>query len=511
MTLGMQVRLWFRAASRGERRTTVFVVAAVAALLVGSLAIRPSDNKTTLAARQTSLGQSQGAGAASGGAGTALDNSSVTGVSGGAGTASGASDGGSSGGSNSIAGGANGDGSVALTASDRGVSESEIKIGVLVANVGGLNGAGFALDIREDTPQYAQALADYVNKNGGLQGRKVVVAVRKTDPTSQSDQAAACQAMVSDAKVFGVVDVGSLSDTPAFDCLATQNQTPFIHNTIWGTDWLARSGGMEVGYPAAIDRIIKTWTRDLTATNWFDGHPTVGIVGDKCVATKPMIDNVFKPALEQAGAGKVVIAEHDCDLQSVASQPPSFVTQFRTAGVTKVLFVSNYVTATVFMKTAQSQLYHPQYTVSDWWQLTQDTSAKNYDPDQFDGALAITSNGLLLPQSGRDPYEGSQLCSQIAVDAGLPPVEFNPRNAELWGMCDNFLLMVDGIGATGPNPTRAAWAQAIQQLPTRTSVVYGPATFGPNKTTGSDQVFTAQWQRGCTCFKAISDFRPAAA
>jgi len=513
VTPGMQVRLWFRAATQGERRTTILVTAAVAGLLLGSLVIRPDDAKTTVATRQAAGTQGRAAGTA-GGSGIATDGGiSGTDVGGAGSFAGGAGGTGGTSGGNTSGGdtGGGGGGPVTLTASDRGVSQTEIKIGFLVANVGGLDGAGFALDIREDTPEYAQALADHVNNTGGLQGRNVTVAVRKTDPTSQSDQAAACEAMVSDAQVFGVVDVGALADTPAFDCLATENQTPYIHNTIWGTDWLARSGGMEVGYPAAIDRIIQTWTRDLQAIGWFEGNPTVGIVGDKCVATKPMIDNVFKPALEQAGAGKVVIAEHDCDLQSVASQPPSFVPQFRTAGVTKVLFVANFVTVTVFMKTAESQLWRPQYSVSDWWQLTQDTSAKNYDPNQFDGAIAITSNGLLLPQSGVDPYAGAQLCSQIAVDAGLPALEFTTRNAELWAMCDNFLLMIDGIKGAGANPTRVAWAQAIQQLPTRSSVVFGPATFGPNKTTGSDQVFTAQWQRACTCFKKVSDFRPAAA
>ena len=317
--------------------------------------------------------------------------------------------------------------------------------------------------------------------------------------------------MVSDYKVFGVVDVGALSDTPAFDCVATQNQTPFVHNTIWSTQWLARSGGMEVGYPAAIDRISKTWSHDLAAMGWLDGHPTIGIVGDKCIATAPAIQASLEPAFLAAGAGKIVVAEHDCDAQSIASQPPSFVTQFRAAGVTKVLLVCNFVSATVFMKAAQTQLWHPQYSVSDWWQLSEDTSAKNYDPDQFDGAIAITSNGLLLPGSGRQPYGNWQRCSQVATQAGMAPLAFDARNAELWGMCDNFFLMVDGLKGAGRNPTRVSWAQAIQHLGPEVSVAYGPADFRPGKVTGSDQVFTARWDRTCTCYKAISAFRPAVA
>jgi ABC-type branched-subunit amino acid transport system substrate-binding protein len=521
VTIGMQIRLWWRDATVRERWITGVCIAAALALLVGSLALRPSQHSGARAGTLSASAQSAGTAATAAQAQdqTAAGQAATTAAGGGPGTTTGtiagalnAAGGGAVGtSSGGVTGPADTIGLPGLIASDRGVTASTIKIGFLLSNPGGLSSAGYALNIRTDTPQYAQALADYANKNGGIGGRKVVVGVRKTDPTSQSDQAAACQAMVNDQKVFGVVDVGSLADTPAFDCLANQNQTPFIHNTIWSTDWLARSHGMEVGYPAAIDRISQTWSRDLAAAGWLAGHPTVGILGDKCEATQPIIQNVLKPAFERAGAGKVVVAMHDCDLQSVAAQPPGFVSQFQLAGVTRVLLAANYVSSAVFMKTAQSVGYHPKYSVSDWWQLTADTSAKDFDADQFDGAIAIASNGLMLKQSGKAPYPGWQRCSQVATDAGLPPVIFDPSDAELWGMCDNFFLMLDGIKAAGANPTRQAWAQAIQHLGEHDSVIYGRSFFKPGKVTGSDFVHTLQWQRGCACFKSVSDFRPAVA
>ena len=523
MTIGMQIRLWWRDATARERWITGACIVGALALLVGSLALRPSQHSGARAGTLSASAQSAGTAATAAqaqGQGQTASGEAATNA---AGAGPGATTGGVVGAVSGVQGGSTGASSggiigptvsselAGLTASDRGVTPSTVKIGFLLANVAGLSAAGYALNIRTDTPQYAQALADYANKNGGVDGRKVVVATRKTDPTSQSDQAAACQAMVNDQKVFGVVDVGSLSDTPAFDCLANQNQTPFVHNTIWGTDWLARSHGMEVGYPAAIDRISQTWSRDLSAMGWLAGHPTVGILGDKCEATQPAIENVLKPAFERAGAGKVVVAMHDCDLQSVAAQPPGFVSQFQLAGVTHVLLAANYVASAVFMKTAQSIGYHPKYSVSDWWQLTADTSAKDFDPDQFDGAVAIASNGLMLQQSGKAPYPGWQRCSQVATDAGLPPVIFDARDAELWGMCDNFFLMIDGLKAAGANPTRQGWAQAIQHLGEHDSVIYGRSFFKPGKVTGSDFVDTLQWQRGCACYKSVSDFRPAAA
>ena len=505
MTPGMQIRLWYRRASARERQITGVAFASVVVLLIASIVVRPSsEGLNQFVAGSTSNDGATATGGAIGSVETAAAGGTAVKGGGDQRGAGGASTSGPTTGDQS-------QGSVSRTASDRGVTPDAVKLGVFVINVAGLS-AVVDVSGRTDAAEYAQALADSVNKSGGINGRRVDIAVRKTDLTSQSDQAAACQYMVNDAKVFGVVDVGALTDTPAFECVATKNQTPYLHNTIWSTDWLARSGGMEVGYQAAIDRISKTWSRDLSAMGWIGENAVIGILGDNCPATGPIIDNVLKPDFEKLpGVTKVVVAKHDCDPQSVASQPPSFVTQFMLARVTHVVVAMNFVSFTAFASTAESQQYRPKYTVSDWWQASADAPAENFDPNQFDGAIGISSLGMMLPASGKAPYPGGEWCQKVAADAGLEPLEYNGRNHELWAMCDNFLLMIDGIRNAGANPTRAAWAQAIQALGSHPSVLFGPSTLGPGKVTGSDQVHTLQWQRDCTCFKSISEFRPAAA
>jgi ABC-type branched-subunit amino acid transport system substrate-binding protein len=522
VTPGMQVRLWFRRASPRQRGTTVAVVALIVLALIGSVAIAPDsgDNHrvatsgaTNAAGDSSTATPDEGAGAAGGADATA--DAGAGGVTAGAASRTtatrGSQPGGGTGPGGSTPAGA-APGSVARIASDRGITASSVKVGFLPANVGGIAAAGYALNIRTDVSQYVQALADSVNKSGGVNGRKVDVAIRRTDPTSQSDQAAACEAMINDAKVFGIVDVGALADTPAMECVATRNKTPYVHNTIWDTTWLARSGGMEVGYQAAIDRISKTWARDLSAMGWLGKDAVVGILGDNCAATSPVIDRVLKPDFAKLpGVKKVVVAKHGCDLQSVVTQPGSFVTQFRAAGVTHVLVAAVFVAAGVFMSSAENQRWRPKYAVSDWWQATSDASAANYNPNQFDGAVGISSLGLMLPSSGKAAYPGGERCMKPATDAGLEPLKYDGRNQELWAMCDNFFLMLDALRNAGVNPTRQAWAQAVQRLGSHPSVMFGPSAFRAGKVTGSDQVHTLRWQRGCRCYKSVSGFRPAAA
>jgi hypothetical protein len=399
-------------------------------------------------------------------------------------------------------------------ASDRGVTKNTITVGFMLQNPAGLSSTGFSTGQRSDGAQYVQALADWASKDGRLGGRTVRPVLRLTDPTSVEDQAAGCRAMVDDAKVFAVVDVAAMLDTASLDCLTnrTKGDTPLVHSVMWSRAWQERSGGNEVSYQAAIDRISLTWTRDLGAMRWFPKGATVGILGDKCPATQPTIVDVLGPALEAQGAGKVVFGNHDCNLTAVVGEPPNIATRFRLEGVTHVLIVTNFAAAQIFMSTADSQGYTPEYSTSDWFLNTSDATAANFPPDQFDGAIGIASLGSMLQASGKPAYDGWQVCSQIAVDAGLAPIPpGQASSAELLGLCDNFVLFIDALALAGPNPTRASWRASVAALGQRTSAVFGPSRFGPGKRTGSDAVHTVSWQRGCRCWRSVSDFRPAAA
>jgi ABC-type branched-subunit amino acid transport system substrate-binding protein len=510
MTRAVQLRSWYRRATSVERATTVGAIATLVAVFVASIALSPPRDRL-LATNAGPDGASGSVASDDPGAGGAGGNTAGSGGQASSGHGGGSASGGTA---SSLGGpGVPNTGGAIRTASDRGVSATQLKLGFMLQNPAGLNGAGFSTGQRTDGEKYIQAMADWANRHGGVAGRQLVTAFRFTDPTSVEDQNAACRALVDDAKVFGVVDVASVLDTAALDCIVNREKgdTPMAHSVMWSRDWQARSGGNEISYQAAIDRISITWARDLAALSWFPKGATLGILGDKCPATEPTIVNVLGRALKARGAGKVVFGLHDCDLQSVVSQPPNITTQFRLAKVTHVLTVTNFVATQVFVSTAASQAYKPKYATSDWFLNTSDATAANFDPDQFDGAVGIASYGMMLKSSGKAPYRGWETCSQIAVDAGLPPIPpGDPSSEELLGLCDNFLLMVAGIAQTGTNPTRALWRAGVQRLGTRPSAVFGPSTFRAGKLTGSDAVHTIQWQRGCRCWKSVSGFRPAA-
>jgi hypothetical protein len=386
-------------------------------------------------------------------------------------------------------------------ASDRGVTENEIKLGVIVPS-SALGDAGFSLGDRGDGAQYARALAEYVNDHGGAAGRRVTIATRPTDPTSTADQAAACQSMLNDQKVFGVLDL-ALSNGPAQTCISQQGRTPYVHAFPWSTEFQALSGGFDVGYGAAIDRLARAMVRDFVASGWLEPTSIVGVLGDNCPTTKPTVDNVLVPALEEVVA-KVEVGLHDCTIDAVLRQPPAIATRFRTAHVDRVIGVSNYISMQIFLQTAAGLGgWKPQYARSDWFSGVSDGQSKNYDANQYDGAIAITSTRRPLVNAGKAAYPGIDRCNEAARGAGLAPVDAANAEADAV-LCDLFFLMVDGVNAAGPNPTRGAWAAAVQSLGRRGSAMWGPSSFGRGKTNGADQVYSAVWGRACKCWKATS-------
>lgn len=85
-----------------------------------------------------------------------------------------------------------------------------------------------------------------------------------------------------------------------------------------------------------------------------------------------------------------------------------------------MLLVSNFVASQI--SSAASQGYAPKYSTSDSFLNTADPTSANFDRNQFDGSIGIASLGTMLKASGKAPYPGWEVCSQIATDAKLPPI-----------------------------------------------------------------------------------------
>lgn len=530
MTPGMQIRLWLRTAARSQVAVSAAAVVAVVALLVASV---PQHGKST--AGQDSLGQTTGGttglvgGGATGTSGVPGGGSATTTGTSGSASTSGASvlpggtTGSTSGGSSSGAAttgatgfgtsgtsgtsGSTGGGFDLSKATDRGVNNCAgyktcVKLGVLIAKIGGLDASGFALAVRTDTQQVVQAYIDDQNKRGGINGRPIVPVYRTTDPISEDDQNQACTQMADDQSVFGVIDTQSFIFANPQSCLTVTKKTPYVHGYAESEAFMDAARGYDVSETRSLDRIAVEWVDEIRRLAFLKGGERVGILEDNCEPSHSVVDKYLVAGIKQLRPASVKTYDSDCSAAYAQSQPPALQQQMCIDGVTHVVLATSFVAAQTFLQSADSgpcgtgaRKY--KYMASDYSLLASDLFTRNFNKRQFDGSLAITNFWTGITKTSAQ----LQRCSAVLVKAGLPGLANTYPNADANEMCDNFAIFVRAAQKAGPNLTRAGWAQAVQQLG-RYDGAYSPESlFAPGKTNGGELVHAMVWHADCTCYR----------
>ena len=504
MTPGMQFRLWLREASRTQVVTTATVALAVVALI--TVSVIPAHRSSSVAASAGSGSGTGGSGIAGGGVGGvgggiggaansggavnsgggAPGSSGASSDAGGVPSAAGSSDAGlggagsvASGGSasGSTGAGSSGSGSTAVDiskATDRGVNPSDcgkpcVKLGFLIANVGGLAASGFALNLRTDMSQVIDAYVKYQNAHGGINGRQIVAVKRPTDPTSQSDQSTACTSMIDDNHVFGVVDTATLIYAATQQCFSIQTRTPYVHSYAESADFQAQGAGYDISVPRNLDRIAREWAVEAKSLAFLKGGEKVGILTDNCEPNITVINKVLKPMLLADGAASVYVGATDCNADAAQAQPPAIQTQMCTAGVTHVFPAANFLSVQVFLNSADGSPCGQgpnryRYFASDYDGISGDLFAQHFPATQWDGVLAINNGYTGWVAAGNPMPDRMKFCSDILVAAGLPPIKDDYSNSEAIAMCDHFFIMVAAAQNAGGNLTRSGWAYQAQRL-----------------------------------------------
>lgn len=525
MTFGMKLRLWARNAPRSNVLATSSVAIAVAVVVIAALFPAGSDGTDTelftapVAGGDTTSAPTGGAGVTTGGASevgapgsstdvTLPDDASSSGAPGGDGSeaaapgstpaAAGASDPAAGTGGPSESGTP-----VQLTASDQGVSETEIKVGFLVPSIAGLGSTGAAATgARTDSDEYIKAFVDHVNKNGGVAGRKVTYVTAEADPVNASSQQAACIKLATDEKVFAVFDTASTLGV-AQNCYAqkgvilttTASQTNSEQN-------FQRNGGMLASSGASQNRVLRNWTDLALAAGYIGpGKGKLGILSTECAPDPEAIDGDFKPYLKERGVAHVDV-RLSCDLATAQQQVSGAVLQFRQAGVDRVLPSAIFVTVNNFLQAAESQQYRPTYLCSDMWGMCLDVFTGNFPAAQWHGAKGFTFSHSGADKAGAALSPAVQRCSKILTEAGLPGVtEQMGKDSGAVAHCDSFFLWVTAMRNAPPNPRRADFPAALTAVGESWESAYaGRATFRPGKFNGGDDYAPVTWGRDCSCY-----------
>ncbi|MGQ0433309.1 MAG: hypothetical protein ACT452_12970 [Microthrixaceae bacterium] len=404
--------------------------------------------------------------------------------------------------------GGTGPGGTTLRATDQGVTATEVKIGFVINNLGGLQGSGMAQGLREDVQDVVEAYVSRVNKTGGIGGRKVKAEFAQQDPLNANSVQAACVELAEQKKVFGVVN--PIGTDP---CYALKYKLPHTTENLQRQKDLLKRAPYEASTYINGDRSDLNWVHEANAAGFFtkeyDGRPPVfGLLAHANTEPGPgHVEETLKPALKSIGVEIAAEYRITPNPARAASEMALAVEAMKQKGVTRMFLSIGFIDVTNFLNQAESQLFRPKYFASDLGSHTQNFQAQNFNPTQWDNTEAVTSTHSGQSAAGKPLSAAAKACSDILVAEGVPGIK---DDSDLIAItyCDTFFVMVAAARAAGPELTRPAWGQALQQLGEFPSAYTALSVFGPNKFDGGDKVARIRWRSSCRCWVQVSDFKP---
>ena len=515
MTPFQQFRLWLRRAPVGERVSATIAAAVVLALLVwvavpagktSSTGLRTNGgNGNTSAASNAAAGTSETVPGASANAGAA--GGTATGGTSAGGAATGTSGSGSTGGATSVGG----SGCASPPGSDQGVTDTQIKVAVVLVNIfGPAANSTFGVPPASEQQLDYQQVADAINASGGVACRKLALQFFTGNPANNSDRQQKCLD-VAQAKPFFVIDAGAYYGTPLSNCFP-QNQLPFLSTgrlTVKQRDqfypYMFSTGNVEELYR---NMVFGLKERAFFTSN---GFRKLGVAYQDCF---PEVYPAFIGWLNQAGVPSSQIVSYNFGCPEGFASPSDIqaaILKFQQNGVTHVTEEQFFANFANFTKVAQQQGFKPKYGLADDGIVPITGGNLSPDHDNLDGAIAITGDRYGEESTpGLSPTAGTQKCDAIYAAKGRPPVWKQPVG--FGGVtCDQLWLLIAAI-AHAPSMQRSAIAPGLHAAKTIDfSFPRGPADFtGPKVTYGGQAWRPEQFLKSCGCWRILdAAFKPS--
>ena len=359
----------------------------------------------------------------------------------------------------------------------------------------------------------AKAVADELNRRGGLFSRKVQIVFRDhatiataQDPSSTAQ--ATCTYFTQDRPVVAFLNPVTLMDGAALRSCFAKARVPLFSASVASLDQKAS----QTYAPYLVTSVAPTWdpfaavlVSRLEAQGYFAGwNPStsepapgaakVGILIKTDEISSRIVD-LLRKRIEAAGApGVEVYSFKD------GAETSSAVLQFRGRGVTHVLSTDGALLG--FMLAAEDQGYRPRYALSSF--LTPAALLEGTAPQrQLVGAIGAGWSPSIDVTDARDPGDtgpGETECKAILKKGGQTFEGKRLAEAVGYAFCDGIRLIVSsavaGGGLTGPQI-----AAGMQSAGPRLQSAFGFGNgLGQNRFFLPGAVRDLAYDAGCRCF-----------
>ena len=367
----------------------------------------------------------------------------------------------------------------------QGVTKDSIKIGIALIDFSAIK--DFVDYNFGDTKKVAQTFVDYINNNGGIDGRKIIPVYKEYPPIpgGKPDPLSLCTAWAEDDKVFAVLGVFIDFSGQGQLCLAKEHKVVHIGHEL-DQPWIdAAPGGLLLTPDATKQGVSEDLVNLLASTGRLKGK-TVAVLGDKNNAQS--VNDVTVPALKKAKAktgSTAILTITGTDTTAAQAQLDSFIEKWKTEGVNMVFMSGNDVSSKQFAETIKAAMPKVQLVTDSDTTLdqAQDEQKAGKKPNPYEGLLSGT--GLTPTERWANKGPLLQQCVDIYEKAtGTKVPGPDDRNVDSNGkqvytdqaitdFCGELFMFRDIAKKVGPNLTVANWQKTVDKL--------GPIALVPDK------------------------------
>lgn len=364
------------------------------------------------------------------------------------------------------------------SSTQQGVTKDTIKIGIPLVDFDAIK--DYIDYTFGDTEAISKTFVDNINKNGGINGRKIVPVYRKYPPIpgQKPDPQSLCTSFAEDDKVFAVVGVFIDFTGQAQQCVAKDHKLVHIGHEI-DQPWIdAVPGGLMLTPDRTKENVASALISLLGSTGKLKGK-TVAVVGDK--DNESRVNDVILPGLKKVKAktgSTAILNITGTDTTSAQAQVDSFVEKWKTEGVNAVFLAGNNVSAKQFAESIKkglpkAQLITDTDTALDQAKGEQEAGVK---PNPYEGM--ITGTGITPSQRWATPNATLKNCIAVyqkATGTTVPGPDDRKMTSDgksintdqaLTDACGDLTMFKAIAEKVGPNLTTKNWQKAVDSFGT---------------------------------------------
>lgn len=359
-----------------------------------------------------------------------------------------------------------------------GVSATDIKVGIAIIDYESI--ADFVDFERGDQEKTAQIYVDYINKNGGVGGRKITPVFKSYEPIPgrTPDPLSLCTSWTEDDGVFAVLGVFIDFTGQGQLCITKEHNTVHIGHEL-EQPWIDESPpGLLLTPDTTKEQAAAVFVPLLISTGKLKGK-TVGFLADQNAADR--VEGFVVPAMKKAKVktgSTAVLNITGTDTSAAQAQLDSFIEKWKDEGVNTLYMSGLLASAKQFVEKIKAAMPNLQLLAdsSSTAAQGQDEVKAGKTPNPYEGMLGIIGatseenwgqkNAVL--QQCVDLYEkatGTKVAgpNEVTTNAKGKTVEIYIAVTDF---CGELFMFRDIAEKVGPNLTTKNWQKTVDKFGT---------------------------------------------